>query len=363
MLDLSALEDKSPSTAEPSGKPLDIPLIDIEEDPHQPRTEFSAAAMEEMTASIKARGVRQPVSVRPHPSKAGKWMLNFGARRYRGSKAAGKTSIPAFVDDTSEDFDQVVENEQRDNLKPMELALFIQRKLDEGVKRVEIARKLGKAKSVITEHLSLVSPPAVIEEIYRDGRCTSPRTLFELRALHAEHPQAVESWCASVEEVTRKGVTALATQLKDKNQALTQAGAIEGSSDGLDNSVGASTAPVKEIANQTATGNPSADSELALNATSDAKAGAQSLTKDESKAQDQRQQRGGAKDDAEPAKETKSQAMKRPLLLVEYKGRSAAVVMSRMPSAVGLIHIQYEDGGGDEEVPAGDCTLNRLIER
>lgn len=58
MLDLSALEDKSPSTAEPSGKPLDIPLTDIEEDPNQPRTEFSAEAMEEMTASIKARGVR-----------------------------------------------------------------------------------------------------------------------------------------------------------------------------------------------------------------------------------------------------------------------------------------------------------------
>ncbi len=66
---------------------------------------------------------------------------------------------------------------------------------------------------------------------------------------------------------------------------------------------------------------------------------------------------------SEAAKDAKPEGLKRPLLLVEYQGRAATVLMSRRPSAAGLIHIQYEDGGGDQEVPAGDCTLNRLIER
>ncbi|MBE0437378.1 MAG: ParB/RepB/Spo0J family partition protein, partial [Methylomicrobium sp.] len=85
-LDLSALEDKPlPAGVDSNGKPLELALSDIEEDPNQPRIEFSPEAMAEMTASIQARGVRQPVSVRHHPTKPGKWMLNFGARRFRGS--------------------------------------------------------------------------------------------------------------------------------------------------------------------------------------------------------------------------------------------------------------------------------------
>jgi ParB family chromosome partitioning protein len=363
MLDLSALEDKSPSTAEPSGKPLDIPLTDIEEDPNQPRTEFSAEAMEEMTASIKARGVRQPVSVRPHPSKAGKWMLNFGARRYRGSKAAGKTSIPAFVDDTSEDFDQVIENEQRDNLKPMELALFIQRKLDAGVKKAEIARKLGKDGSVITQHLALVSPPAFIEAIYRDGRCTSPKTLYELRALHDRHSQAVESWCASVDEVTRKGVITLATQLKEQEQTRTKPDSTVGDSATQKGSTAAPSAPMKvdtrsiEAANQDAVGSQATDAPV------DDKTVRQSSTVDNDKAQDERSSQAGKGDSQELPKETKFEEMKHPLMLVQHKGRPAAVLMNRKPSSHGLIHIQYEDGEEAEEVSASECILNGLIER
>lgn len=363
MLDLSALEEKPVSAAEPSGKPLDIPLADIEEDPNQPRTEFSAEAMEEMTASIKARGVRQPVSVRPHPSKPGKWMLNFGARRFRGSRAAGKKSIPAFVDDTSDDFDQVIENEQRDNLKPMELALFIQRKLDAGVKKAEIARKLGKDGSVITQHLALVSPPAFIETIYREGRCTSPKTLYELRALHVLHPEAVESWCASVDEVTRKGVTALAARLKDQDQTDAKPSASDSAPSNPASPAAAPALPADGDANPTASDSQQQSPGTGLETPGTGLAGTQSSKDADDLARDDRSEQAGAGGGAETFKDAKPEGLKRPLLLVEYQGRAAAVLMSRRPSAAGLIHIQYEDGGGDEEVPAGDCTLNRLIER
>ena len=72
---------------------LDINLID--EDPNQPRKTFDNIT--ELSESIKERGVKSPISV--HPIDNGRYMINHGARRYRASKLAGKTTIPAFIDD------------------------------------------------------------------------------------------------------------------------------------------------------------------------------------------------------------------------------------------------------------------------
>jgi len=371
-LDLSALEDKpfaAFTEAAPTGKPMEIPLADIEEDPDQPRKEFSEETLAEMTASIKERGVRQPVSVRPHPFKPGKWMLNFGARRYRGSIAAGKETIPAFVDETSDDFDQVIENEQRDNLKPMELALFIQRKLDEGVKKAEIARKLGKDAALITQHLALIAPPGCIEEIYRAGRCTSPKTLYELRALHDKFPEAVEDWCEGGEEVTRKTVSELAAILKgDKPRppSLAPAGAEAGNGQGAAPGTGESLGHDQDSgtgSGQDGGGNPAekpqreqgkqkpAGAEGEGTGSTDNQGGA---TGEEDRGELTSWPRGKAVSDPD--------AMKKPLLLVEYEGRAAAVLLNRRPTTPGLIRIRYEDGGGDEEVEAGRCTINLLTE-
>jgi ParB/RepB/Spo0J family partition protein len=222
-LDLSVLEESLAEVtpgAESTGKPMELDLTDIEEDPNQPRKEFSSEAMAEITASIRERGVKSPVSVRPHPEKPGKWLLNFGARRYRGSVAAGKKAIPAFIDESHSDYDQVIENTQRDNLRPIELALFIQRKLDSGASKADVARGLSLDKSVITFHLALIDAPAIVEEAYRSGRCTSPRTLYELRLLHETNPKPVEAWCKSVEEITRRDIARLAASLKTGNHSL-----------------------------------------------------------------------------------------------------------------------------------------------
>ena len=229
-LDLSALEEK-PATAatptvaaQPTGKPLDIPLAHIEEDPDQPRKEFTPEAMQEMTDSIRARGVKTPVSVRTHPVKPGKWMLNYGARRYRGSHAAGRDTIPAFIDESHDDYDQVIENIQRDDLKPMELALFIQKRLNAGDQKKAIAKNLGKDGAIITQHLALIDPPACIEDAYSNGKCTSPKTLYELRGLHEKFPEQVEAWCADATEITRKMVAVLADELKGKKKPAPEAG-------------------------------------------------------------------------------------------------------------------------------------------
>ena len=362
-LDLSALEDKPVIAAADAlaGKPMEIPLADIEEDPKQPRTEFSDEAMAEMTASIKARGVRQPVSVRPHPLKPGKWMLNFGARRYRGSLAARKETIPAFVDETSEDFDQIIENEQRDNLKPMELALFIQRKLDEGIKKAEIARKLGKDATVVTQHLALIAPPACIEEIYRSGRCTSPKTLYELRALYDKFPDPVEKWCESSEDVTRKVVAELAAILKGE-KTFTPSPA----SDPVGIKSGNSQGTVQQSGETLGHDQASMDG----NADDQGKRLQREPKRAPSGMDGEGKEQSGTAGDEDRGELTSwpreavsdPDAMKKPLLLVEHEGRVAAVLLNRRPTTPGLIRIRYEDGSGDAEVDAGYCKINRLTE-
>jgi ParB family transcriptional regulator, chromosome partitioning protein len=225
-LDLTALDRTAPApapdpiakerivTAEVLGRPLQIPVKDIEEDPAQPRQEFDAESMEELENSIRLHGVKTPVSIRPHPTEQKRWILNFGARRLRASKAVGKTTIPAFVDRSHTDYQQVIENLQREDLKPRELAMFIKKKMDEGEKQAQIAELLGVNRSMVTNHLALIDPPACIEEIYASGKCLSAKTLYDLRNLHKEFPKDVERWCATAQEITRATVSALSAKLR-----------------------------------------------------------------------------------------------------------------------------------------------------
>ncbi|MCS6302799.1 MAG: ParB/RepB/Spo0J family partition protein [Nitrospira sp.] len=221
LLDLADL-DEGPTSRQATrsagvgliGRPMDIPLHEIEEDPNQPRKEFAEESLADLAESIRHHGMKTPISVRPHPTGAKTWMVNFGARRLRASALAGKTTIPAFVDHHHTDYQQVIENVQRDNLKPRELALFIKKKLDEGERHVQIAALLGVDRSTITHHLALIEPPSCLEELYSSGRCQSAKILYDLRSLHKQFPQAVERFCQQVAEVTRSHVADLAAKLK-----------------------------------------------------------------------------------------------------------------------------------------------------
>jgi ParB family chromosome partitioning protein len=155
-------------------------------------------------------------------------MVNFGARRLRASVLADRSTIPAFVDHQHTDYQQVIENVQRDNLKPRELALFIKKKLDEGEKHVQIAALLGVDRSTITHHLALSEPPSCLEELYSSGTCQSAKILYDLRSLHKQFPQAVERFCARTTEVTRVHVADLAARLKRPTSKGTQTSLAEG---------------------------------------------------------------------------------------------------------------------------------------
>jgi ParB family transcriptional regulator, chromosome partitioning protein len=208
--DLAALDAPTLST---NGQPLMLPVESIDEDPEQPRREFDANALHDLAETIRERGVRQPISVRPDLQQAGRWVLNFGARRLRASKLAGLTEIPAFIDTTADSYDQVIENEQREGLKPLELALFVQKRLAAGDNQAEIAKRLGKSRQYVTLATALIEAPDWLLDAYRQGRCKGMTELYELRRLHGEHPQYIEAWTSDRESITRDGISALRAEL------------------------------------------------------------------------------------------------------------------------------------------------------
>ena len=145
--DLAGLLNEQPAANAGGAGPQELPLDLIDEDPHQPRTAdnpgFSPESIAEIGETIKARGVKSPISVRENQDAPGRYLINHGARRYRGSKWAHKTTIPAFIDNDYNEADQVIENLQRNELTAREIADFIGRELAKGKKKGEIAKEIG----------------------------------------------------------------------------------------------------------------------------------------------------------------------------------------------------------------------------
>ena len=220
--DLAALDAPGPT---PNGQPLLLPVEDIDEDPEQPRREFDANALQELAETIRQRGVRQAISVRPKLQASGRWVLNFGARRLRASKLAGLATIPAFVDASADSYDQVIENEQREGLKPLELALFVQKRLALGDKQADIAKNLGKSRQWVTLTTALIEPPDWLLQAYRDGRCRGMNELYELRRLHGQHAEAVADWVTKQPGlITRERIAEVRAELDDATQDRSGAG-------------------------------------------------------------------------------------------------------------------------------------------
>lgn len=209
-LDLTGLAEV---TVPAAGEPLLVRLDAISCDPNQPRRHIDEAALQELAESIRVIGVVQPISVRPDPAASGRYIINYGERRYRASLLAGVADIPAFLHKSPDDYEQVAENLHRSDLSPMEMALFIKRRLDAGDKKNEIAARLGYKNGYVTEHLALLEAPPCVEKAYANG-ATSARTLYDLRRLHDEFPREVEDWCASGVDVTRDTVAALVQKFR-----------------------------------------------------------------------------------------------------------------------------------------------------
>ena len=204
-----------------SNAPLEIPINDIIEDPDQPRKEFDPVTLSELAESIKSRGVKTPISVRLHSE--GKYIINHGARRYRASKIAGKITIPAWIDNAYNDEDQVIENIQRDGLTPREIADYIGRKMAGGMRQIDIAKALGKSKTWVSQHASLLNLPEPIAEAFKTGRTTDVWLINELVGIHGKDASTVVKFLHSPSQEISRGTVRDLKEFVAKQQDQTAA--------------------------------------------------------------------------------------------------------------------------------------------
>jgi ParB/RepB/Spo0J family partition protein len=144
-----------------------IPVNNIESNPNQPRTIFDAEALHELAASVREHGVLQPILVRPLGQN--RYQLVAGERRWRASKEAGLTTIPALVEELDDDTAleiAIIENLQREDLSPLEEATMYDRMVkDHGYSIRKLAEKLGKDKGYLENRLRLADAPEEIREL------------------------------------------------------------------------------------------------------------------------------------------------------------------------------------------------------
>jgi ParB family transcriptional regulator, chromosome partitioning protein len=142
---------------------MEISKIDV--GLQQPRHIFEESLIQELSDSIKMHGLIQPITVRSKPD--GRYEIISGERRYRASKLAGLSIIPAYirhVDDAQSLEMAIIENIQRENLNPVEIALSFRRMIEEcDLSQEEMAARVGKSRSAVTNFLRLLNLPSEIQ--------------------------------------------------------------------------------------------------------------------------------------------------------------------------------------------------------
>ncbi len=197
---------------------LELKISQIDEDPHQPRVEFNSETLKELADTINSRGIKTPISVRPSPQKKNRFIINHGARRFRASKLAGKKTIPAYIDTDYTLADQVIENLQRDNLTPREIADYIGRELSLGTKKIEIAKRIGKSQAFVSQHVTLLDLPENISVLFNSGKVQDVTIINELVKAYKKDPEEVEYWLDDEDlDITRHSIKLLREYLKDKH--------------------------------------------------------------------------------------------------------------------------------------------------
>ncbi len=167
--DIKTAQDKNADTIIGNIVELELNLIDI--NPFQPRTNFNEETLRELASSIKELGVIQPITVRKLDFNT--FQLVSGERRFRASKLIGLQTIPAYIrianDQESLEM-ALVENIQRQDLDPIEIALSYQRLIDEiALTQEQMSERVGKKRSTISNYLRLLKLDPIIQTGMRDG--------------------------------------------------------------------------------------------------------------------------------------------------------------------------------------------------
>ncbi|MFH5833622.1 ParB/RepB/Spo0J family partition protein [Halalkalibaculum sp. DA3122] len=212
---------------------LHIPVGDIRPNPHQPRKEFKDESLEELAQSIKKHGLIQPITVRYIGDK--RFELISGERRLRASKLAGLDEIPSYIREVNDEdiiSYALIENIQREDLNPIEIAMGYERLIEEcDYTQAEVAEKVGKNRTTITNMLRLLNLPPFIQAALRDGSISmgharalinieDPDVQEEIFEKAVEHDYSVRQIEKAVRQIGKKQKKRSTDKQEDENRAF-----------------------------------------------------------------------------------------------------------------------------------------------
>ena len=164
--------DKPTAILKPMSEMAEIPIEEIQPNPTQPRREFDEAALEELADSIRSLGIIQPITL-SRRGLDGKYVIISGERRYRAARMADLKSLPAYireVDDETLHAMALVENIQRQDLNAIEIALGMQRLIEEcNLTQDALSERVGKKRSTVANYMRLLKLPAEVQLALKEG--------------------------------------------------------------------------------------------------------------------------------------------------------------------------------------------------
>jgi ParB family transcriptional regulator, chromosome partitioning protein len=179
---------QAPAPAAEGGRPLEINIDQIDPNPFQTRSRVNEEQLAELAASITSNGVVQPILVRPLAN--GRFQLIAGERRWRASRTAGKTTIPAILRQVSDEQAMeitIVENLQRADLNPMEQARAFERLSREfHMTQEQMAHRTGKDRASVANFLRLLKLPVSVQDRVESGELSFGHARTLLAFEHAE---------------------------------------------------------------------------------------------------------------------------------------------------------------------------------
>tara|TARA_Y100001956_G_scaffold80912_1_gene97081 strand:- start:11299 stop:12309 length:1011 start_codon:yes stop_codon:yes gene_type:complete len=326
---LSNLLDDKPVA---NGEALLVEIELIEDFPFN-RQDVSEEFKEELTEDIKARGVKEPLVISNHPSKKGFYVCKSGHTRKECAKRAGLKVVPVTIDDDYDDYDVIKANLKRERQSPQSVATFIKYRMDEGDKKSEIAKKLGKSPSYVSMHVALLNLPEPLKDVFDSGRCTDVTLLNELLKLYKKHEVDVLAWLSDESnDITRGSVKTLTEFIKYKNSKVS-----DESIDSIDNPI--VEAEALSVENE---GDLTAGEQEELSQTSE------DVIKSES--------------DDSKKKLTDPTVMNKYTIRVEFQGRDAMLLPKIRPTEVGNGYIKFDDDGEEIEAALKDIKIVAILE-
>ena len=371
-LGLEGLDDLSElfksSTTINNGEALEIDINLIDEDPDQPRTEsnigFSEESLTDLAKTITEHGVIQPIAVKNNLDVPGRYIIIFGARRYRASKIANKTTIPAFIKNNLKRTVQIIENLQRENLSTRETLESIRELLDEGLTKSQISREIGKSPSFITHYVALLDLPEVIQTAFDSDRVTDVKLIGELvKAFNTNADETVKWMSDPSQEITRGTVKHLRdfleikTSQEEDDAILNRIVGGDGNDDESGSSLSNSTPEPIHTPDDNQDSHDSAQTNVI-----NAEIKTIPTFEQPTVTPNNNESTVPHKPEKPEEKPIDSDKFKKAIVLVEHDGRPARLMLDKRPTAPDGAWLKYEDDGQLFETPLSSVQLVRLIE-